>query len=47
MNQNKFCAKSRVLTQKTILKVSLFQFFLLVQTALKLRNSQIHENYQL
>ena len=47
MNQNMFCTKSRLLTQKTVLKVLLFQFFLLVQTAVKLRNSQIHENYQL
>ena len=26
-NQNMFCTKSRLLTQKTVLKVSLFQFF--------------------
>ena len=43
-----FCTKSKLLThKKTALKVSLFQFFKLVQTAAKLRNSQIHENYQL
>ena len=50
MNQTRFCTKSRLLAQKTalsVLKVLLFQFFLLVQTAVKLRNSQIHENYQL
>ena len=47
MNQNMFCTKSRLLTQKTVLKVSLFLFLLLVQTAVKLRNSQIHENDRL
>ena len=47
MDQNMFCTESRLLTQKTVLRVSLFQFFLLEQTAVKLRNSQIRENYQL
>ena len=50
MNQTRFCTNSRLLAQKTalsVLKVLLFQFFLLVQTAVKLRNSQIHENCQL
>ena len=47
MDQNIFCIKSRLLTKTAVLKVSLFQFFSLVQTAVKLRNSQIHENYQL
>ena len=28
MNQNIFCTKSKLLTQKTVLKVSLFQFFI-------------------
>ena len=27
MNQNMFCTKSRLLTQETVLKLSLFQFF--------------------
>ena len=42
MNQNMFCTKSTVLTQKSVLsvlKVLLFQFFLLVQTVVELRNS--------
>ena len=41
MNQKMFFTKSKFLTQKTGRKVSLIQFFLLVQAAVKLRNSQI------
>ena len=47
MNQNMFITSSRFLTQKTVLQISLFQFFLFVETAVKLRNSQIYEYYQL
>ena len=43
MNQNMCCTKFRLLSQKIVLMVSLLQFFLLAQTAVKLRNSQIHE----
>ena len=46
MNQNMFYTKKWLLTQINVLQVSLFQF-LLVQTAVKLRKSQIHENYPL
>ena len=42
-----FCTKNKLLTPKTVLKVSLFWIFLLVQTSAKLRNSQIFENCQL
>ena len=48
MNENMCCTKRRLLSQKTVLMVSLFQFFLLVHTAVnKLSNLQVHENYQL
>ena len=52
MNQNMFRTKSRLLTQKTSHTKNCTQgfivsIFLLVQTAVKLRNLRIHENYQL
>ena len=43
MNDNIFCTKIKLLTQNTVLKVSLLRF-LLVQTPVKLRNSHIHGN---
>ena len=41
-----FCTKN-TFTRKTVPLVSLFQIFLLGQTAVKFRNSQIYENCQL
>ena len=42
MNDNMmFCTKIKLLTRKTVLKVSLFQIFYLAQTAVKL-TLQIH-----
>ena len=40
-----FCTKIKLLTQKSVFKVSLFTF-LLVRTPVKPRNSQIYENCQ-
>ena len=42
-----FYNKTKLFTRKNILKVSLLQIFLLVQTPVKLRNSQIYKNFQL
>ena len=42
-----FCNKTKLFTRKNTPKVSLLQIFLLVQTPVKLRNSQIYKNFQL